>query len=268
MRNFKKIFTYTLVDLVHHKSFYVMLFISICFVLLLKGCYKGDYTVNGQHVSGNAVAWNASIIAFHIISAGSLLIALLLSLGVFKRDKDDGSAAYMLSKPISRLEYVCGKIGGIWAVSFLFMFVIHVTIVIITYINTGGIMPGYLWASLMCSLNVFFMVALVSLLSLILPDFAAAFVSVGIVAIGYISDIIYKVAQSDLLKAALGTMQNHVSWWRIAWPKVCALQLSAESLIDQSNYPFMGAVHPAVNVCIYCGIVLTIFIARFNREEL
>ena len=75
MRNFRKIAAYTIVDLVHHKSFYVMLTISIFFVLLLKGCYKGDYMVNGQHISSNMVAWNASIIAFHIIAAGTLLIA-------------------------------------------------------------------------------------------------------------------------------------------------------------------------------------------------
>jgi len=88
---------------------------------------------------------------------------------------------------------------GLWVVSFLFMFVLHLTITIITYFNTGGVMPGYLAASLLCSLNVLFMVLMVSLLSLVLHDFAAAFLSVGIVAISFISDTIDKVAHSDSL---------------------------------------------------------------------
>lgn len=268
MRNAQKIALYTIIDLVHHKSFYIMLTISILFVLLLKGCYKGDYVVNGQHITGNTVAWNASIIAFHLISGASLLIVALLSLGIFKRDKEDGSTAYILSKPISRIEYVLGKIAGLWSVSFLFMFILHLTIVVITYLNTGGLMPSYLAASLVCSLNVFFMVVLVCLLSLSLPDFASAFLSIGIVIISFISDILFKVAHSDILKAALGSAQDHVSIWRIVWPKICALQFSAETLIDQSNFPVMGPIHPALNIGIFCIITLIVLIHRFAKEEL
>lgn len=268
MRNFLKISVYTMVDLVHHKSFYVMLFISIFFVLLLKGCYKGDYMVNGQRISSNTVAWNASIIAFHIIAAGSLLIAMLLSLGVFKRDREDGSMTYILSKPVSRLEYTFGKIAGLWAVSFIFMFVLHLTITIITFFNTGGVMPGYLAASLACSLNVLFMVLLVSLLSLVLNDFSAAFLSVGVVAISFISDTIDKIAHSDLLKSALTSSGDHISFWRIVWPKVCSLQFFAETMIDQSTPHQIGPLHPSINILGFIIIAAIVLVWRFEKEEL
>ena len=268
MRNFRKIAAYTIIDLVHHKSFYVMLTISIFFVLLLKGCYKGDYMVNGQHISSNMVAWNASIIAFHIIAAGTLLIATLLSLGVFRRDKDDGSSTYILSKPVSRLEYVAGKIAGLWAVSFLFMFILHLTITIITYFNTGGVMPGYLAASVLCSLNVLFMVLLVGLLSLVLHDFAAAFLSVGIVVISFVSDIFDKVAHSDLLKSVVTSSNEHLSIWRVVWPKVCSLQFFAESLIDQSKPHQIGPLHPSINILVFIVIAAIALVWRFEKEEL
>jgi hypothetical protein len=268
MRNFLKITAFTIVDLVHHKSFYVMLTISIFFVLLLKGCYKGNYMVNGQQIASNTVAWNASIIAFHIIAAGSLLIATLLSLGAFKRDRDDGSMTYILSKPVSRLEYAFGKIAGLWVVSFLFMFVLHLTITIITYFNTGGVMPGYLAASLVCSLNVLFMVVLVSFLSLVLHDFASAFLSVGIVVISFISDTIDKVAHSDLLKSALASSNEHVSFWRVLWPKVCSLQYFAESLIDQSKPHQIGPMHPSINILVFIVIAAIALVWRFEKEEL
>ncbi|MGB7570072.1 MAG: ABC transporter permease subunit [Chitinivibrionales bacterium] len=268
MRNFLKITAYSIVDLVHHKSFYVMLTISIFFVLLLKGCYKGDYMVNGQRISPNMVAWNASIVAFHIVAAGTLLIATLLSLGIFRRDKDDGSMTYILSKPVSRIEYAFGKIAGLWVVSFLFMFVLHLTITVITYFNTGGVMPGYLAASLVCSFNVLFMVLLVSLLSLVLHDFAAAFLSVGIVAISFISDTIDKVAHSDLLKTAMASSNEHLSFWRILWPKVCSLQYFAESLIDQSKPHQIGPLHPSINILVFIVIAAIALVWRFEKEEI
>jgi len=51
MRNFIKLAKMTVADLVHHKSFYVMLTVGVLFVLLLRGCYKQDFSVNGQQVS-------------------------------------------------------------------------------------------------------------------------------------------------------------------------------------------------------------------------
>jgi hypothetical protein len=175
---------------------------------------------------------------------------------------------YILSKPVSRLEYAFGKIAGLWVVSFLFMFVLHLTITIITYFNTGGVMPGYLAASLVCSLNVLFMVVLVSFLSLVLHDFASAFLSVGIVVISFISDTIDKVAHSDLLKSALASSNEHVSFWRVLWPKVCSLQYFAESLIDQSKPHQIGPMHPSINILVFIVIAAFALVWRFEKEEL
>jgi ABC-type transport system involved in multi-copper enzyme maturation permease subunit len=267
MRNFWKLLKFTVIDLVHQKSFFILLAVSILFVLLLRGCYKQDYTVNGQHISSVTVAWNASIVAFHIISSAALLVAMLLSLGAFRRDKDDGSLLYILSRPVTRTQYLLAKIAGLWAVSFLFMFALHLTILIIAYSNSGGFIPGYALASLVCSLNVLFMVVAISLLSLVLPEFAAALVSIGIVAVGFISDSFFQAAKSDLLKSALQSMAPP-TLWRIAWPKIASLQYYAVSLIDNGNVHVMGAIHPLVNVALWIAALGSIFIWRFRREEL
>jgi ABC-type transport system involved in multi-copper enzyme maturation permease subunit len=192
---------------------------------------------------------------------------MLLSLGAFRRDKDDGSLLYILSGPVTRTQYLLAKITGLWAVYFLFMFVLHLTILIIAYSNSGGLIPGYALASLICSLNVLFMVVAVSLLSLVLPEFAAALVSIGIVAIGAISDSIFQAANSDLLKAAMHSMAAPPVW-RIAWPKIASLQYYAVSLIDNGSVHVMGPVHPLVNVTLWIAALGSIFIWKFRREEL
>ena len=179
MRSFIHIVKYTVVDIIHQKSFVVLLIVSIGFVMLLRSCYSGNYVVNGKAVDGFTVAWHASIVAFHVVAAGVLLIAAVLSMNLFRRDREDGTAQYMLSKPLSRITYVSGRAVGVWLVSFAFMFALHLTIFIITLVSAGGAMPGYLTASCVCSVNVLFMVLLVCLMSLYMPDFAAALAASG-----------------------------------------------------------------------------------------
>jgi ABC-type transport system involved in multi-copper enzyme maturation permease subunit len=264
MRNFIKCTGFTIADLVHHKSFYVMLTIGVLFVVLLRGCYKQDYTVNGQHVDATTVAWHASLIAFHVIAAAALFIALLLSLGTFKRDRDDGGMAYILSGPVARSQYVFAKIAGQWAVSFLFMFVLHATIVIITIFNTGGVIPGYLLASLVCSLNILFMVVMVNLFSLILPVFATALISLTVVAVSLASDSFFQLIQ----KTGLSVSFSDASLWRIVWPKTASLQFYATTLIDHSDFHAMGPLHPLINIVLWTIVLGGILVWKFRREDI
>ena len=252
MRKFLTIVKFTVADILHQKSFFILLAICIGFVLLLRGCYKGNYVVNGQTMSGVTIAWHASIIAFHVVSAGILLIAAVLSMGVLRRDREDGTVAYMLSKPIDRSAYVLGRAAGLWIVSFLFMFVLHLTIFIITWVMAGGTMPGYLTASLVCSVNVLFMVLCICLCSLVLPDFIAGLAGIGVAGISYISDSLFNAMHSSIVQSAVGGVQVTTTGWRIAWPKIASLQYYAGSLIDSSQFHMMGPVHPLLVMALYC----------------
>jgi ABC-type transport system involved in multi-copper enzyme maturation permease subunit len=268
MHNFLNIVKFTVADILHQKSFFILLAVSIGFVLLLRGCYKGNYVVNGQAVNGVTLAWHASIIAFHIVCAGVLLIAAVLSMGMLRRDREDGTVVYMLARPINRGAYVLGRAAGLWIVSFGFMFVLHLTIFIITLISAGGTMPGYLTASLVCSVNVLFMVLLICLLSLFLPDFAAALVGIGVVGISYVSDTLYTVMQSNLVQSATGLAPSPVSVWRMAWPKVLSLQNFAVSLIDKSQFHLMGPVNPVVIMVLYCCAAAAGCVVVFRSREI
>ena len=65
-----------------------------------------------EEVDAVTFSWHASFIAFHIAGAFSLLVALMLSIGLPGRDRRDGTAIYMLARPVCRWEYVLGS-GGI-----------------------------------------------------------------------------------------------------------------------------------------------------------
>ena len=269
MRKFLTIVKFTVADILHQKSFFILLAVCIGFVLLLRGCYKGSYVVDGQAVTGVTIAWHASIIAFHIVSAGVLLIAAVLSMGMLHRDREDGTVAYMLSRPIDRSAYVLGRAAGLWVVSFLFMFALHLTIFILTWAMAGGTMPGYLTASLVCSVNVLFMVLLICLLSLALPDFASALAGIGVAGISYISDSLFNAMHSSLAQSAIGSSaQSGTSGWRIAWPKIASLQYYAGSLIDKSQFHMMGPVHPALVMVLYCCAVAAGLVLAFRARDI
>ena len=69
MNNILKIAAYTLRDQMRHKSFYVLLGVSILFILMIRGCYDGGYSVNGKMLDSTTVAWYVSKIVFHLIAA-------------------------------------------------------------------------------------------------------------------------------------------------------------------------------------------------------
>lgn len=260
---------YTIRDLIRQKSFLILLGVSIVFVLLIRGCYDGNYSVNGQKVNNVEVAWHASKIVFQVIACGVFLIAALLSMRIFSRDKEDGSLVMFLSRPVKRWHYVCGRVLGTWVLSSLFMFILHLTIFFIAWVKTGGIIPGYMTASLVCSINVLFTVSTVCLLSLVTADFMAALGVIGILVTGFISDGIYLLMQSKMVQSAIAQDgEKAPALWRIIYPKVAMLQQYAVSLIDKSEFHGMGPLHPAVNVLLFTVLTLCLLIACFNKKEI
>ncbi len=269
MNNLVKITLYTIRDQTRHKSFYVLLGIAIFFVLLIRGCYDADYQVNGQKVDGVTIAWHASKVAFHIIAFGMFLIASMLSMRIFTRDREDGSMVLFLARPVKRWQYVFGRVGGTWILSLLFMFILHATIFLTAWFKTGGAIPGYMIASLVCSLNLLFVVMTVCLLSLFMPDFIAAIAVIGGIVVGFISDGIFMVMQNKIIQSQLpDTVNTEPSLWRIIYPKVALLQHYAVSIIDKSEYTFLGPIHPAGNVFLFTLLAGVLLMVSFNKREL
>lgn len=269
MANLLKITGYTILDQIRVKSFYILLAIAIFFILFIRGCYEGSYNMNGQEIDNLKIAWNVSKIAFHVIAVFVYLLAAMLSMRIFKRDREDGSMAMFLARPITRWNYVVSRMFGVWVVSSLFLFVLHFTILCIAWAKTGGFIPGYMTASLICSANVLFVVVSVCLLSLFIPDFIAAIGVMVIIGVGIISDNIYIAMQSDLLKQAIPqNIDTTPALWRIMYPKIFFLQNYAVTLINKSEFHGMSSIHPALNIFIYSAIIIAVFIFSFNKKEI
>jgi ABC-type transport system involved in multi-copper enzyme maturation permease subunit len=266
-----RIAKYTFTDEVRQKSFIIMFAICAMFIFLIRGCYQGHYMVNGQTLDAGTVIRVMSKVSFHIIAAGAMLLTALLSMRVFRRDRDDGMQACILSKPIARWQYVAGKFLGLWALSILFMFILHGIVFIMTSVNLKVVMPEYLLASLLCSFNLFFVIVAVLLLSLLMPDIIAFLCVLGIGIVGIAGDGIFALSHSPMAQAMMQqpASQADLTWWKVVyymWPKLSGTQQFASTFIGGEGVHDLGTVYPLINILIY-GLILGILLFRRFRNE-
>jgi ABC-type transport system involved in multi-copper enzyme maturation permease subunit len=259
-------------DEVRQKSMMVIFVLSAFFVFLLRGCYKGEFVVDGQALGADAIAWTVAKVAFHVIAAGAMFMAALLTMRVFRRDRDEGMLSCVMSKPIDRWQYVTGKIFGLWVLSVLFMFILHSIVFAITSLSMKTPVPAYLVASIICSLNLLFVVLVVFLLSLLLPDIAAFVCAVGIGIGSLAASSIYSLSQSQMgqvmMQHAADPARSGIPGWKwfyYLWPSLFGSQQSAASLIGNG-----GGIplYPLMNVLFYCLILTVLLFRRFKNEEI
>ncbi|MDO5575545.1 MAG: hypothetical protein Q4F84_00585 [Fibrobacter sp.] len=266
-----RITVFTIKDELRYKSFYVMGIAAIFFVLMLRGCFSGDVVVNDQKVDSVTIGYHASIIAFHLVTVAGTLVGILLAMRVLKREKDNGMQIAIMSREVSRFQYTLAKVIGTWILAYGFVFILHLTIYIIMWVNTGGRIPLFLTASLLTSLNVLFGITCVLFFSLIMPDVMAALFGISIIFISFVSDSFYAALQTGVGKSLMEQMQQgefNVSLWRILWPKTTALQYYASSIIQNNDFFYAGPVHPAFNILIYSLIAFSLLYFRFNKQEI
>ena len=270
-----RIAKYTIADEVRQKSFVIMFMICALFAFLIRGCYQGNYVVNGQALDAGTVVRTVSNVTFHLIATGVMFITALLAMRVLRRDRGDGVQSCILSKPIDRWQYVMGKIIGLWALSVLFMLLLHGIVFVITSINLKVVMPEYLIASLLCSFNLLFVVVAVLLLSLLMPDIVAFLSVLGIGIVSFVAEGISALSHSQMGQAMTQQSGAHpqsgLTGWKavyVLWPKLSGVQYLASSLLGSEAFPGFESLYPLINVLLYCLILSALLFQRFRHEDI
>jgi len=268
-----KIAKYTFVDDIRQKSFIVMFFICVAVIFLFRGCYQGNYMVNGQQVDAGIVVQTVSRMIFHSIAAGVMLLTALLSMRVFRRDRDYGTQSFMLSKPITRWQYIVGKVLGLWILSIAFMFILHGVVFVITSANLKVFLTEYLLASLLCSFNLLFVIIVVLILSLMMPDIVAFLCMMCIGVVSFVAEGIYAISHSQIAQMMIQQpdLKQDLTWWQIAyylWPKLLGVQRFAVSFIGNGELHPFGSLYPLINVLVYCLLAGIMLLWRFRNVDI
>jgi ABC-type transport system involved in multi-copper enzyme maturation permease subunit len=264
-----RIAQYTLVDEVRQKSVVILFIVCTALVLLLRGCYQGNFVVNGQALDADTMIRIVAKMTFHVVAAGVMLLAALLAMRALRRDREDGMQSCILSKPITRRQYVAGKILGLWVLSSAFMMTLHGAVFIMTSISTKVLMPGLLIASVLCTVNLLFIVTAVLLLSLLMPDLVAFFSVVGIGIGGMVADAIAAIRHSQMTSASgwpSDFSAGDVLYY--LWPKLPGMQQLAASFIGPEAFRDVGSVYPFINILLYGLILVALLFWRIGKEDI
>jgi ABC-type transport system involved in multi-copper enzyme maturation permease subunit len=278
LKQILRIAKYTIADEVRQKSFIIMFIVSGLIVFMMRSCYQGQYTVNGQMMDLSKTASTVSVWIFHAITTLSSIIAALLAMRVFSREKSDGMLTAIMSKPVKRPWYVAGKIIGLWILSMLFMFTLHGIVFVVTSVNMKVVVEGYVFASMLSTFNLLFIIIAVLFFTLIMPDMMAFLAATGIGVASSATDWVYSMYAGgrELMDAMMlqqgASMPEGHTWGKIIcyiWPKLSGLNKIAASLIG-STFEFKGfiSVYPVVNLLVYCLIFGALLLWRFNKEDL
>jgi ABC-type transport system involved in multi-copper enzyme maturation permease subunit len=264
---------WTIIDEFRQRS--VLIFFAACaaFMFVTRGCFQGSYVVNGAALDAAPVVSQAT---FHVVAAGVMMLAALMAMRIFKREGDDGTQAYLLSRPIARSHYLAGKVAGLWLGSAASMLALHGVLCLMAFLNAhAAVIPGYLTASLLCSANLLLIVLAAMALSLWLPDFLAFLAILGVGVVSFIGHGLEAVAQNPMVQSAMqqsGAQGAHgFPWWKAAWilwPKLGGLQVVASSLIGRESFSTRALVSPLVNVAVFCCVLGTLCYIGFSREEI
>ncbi|MBN1365659.1 MAG: ABC transporter permease [Syntrophaceae bacterium] len=263
---------YTLVDEVRQKSFIIMFVIFALFIFMVRGCYQGSYMVDGQEIKAGNIIILISKITFHIIAGGVMFLTGLLAMRIFKRDRYDGTQSCVLSKPITRWQYVAGKTLGLWILLVVFMFVLHGIVFLITSVKLNLIIPEYFFASVLCSLNLLFVIVTVFLLSLAMPDIVALLCVIGIGIVGSVADGIYAINHTAMVQKMMPPItQSDFTVWKVIyylWPKLSGAQRFACSFIGARGFSDIAPLYPLINVFIYCIIIGALLFWFFGKKDI
>jgi ABC-type transport system involved in multi-copper enzyme maturation permease subunit len=261
---------YTILDEIRQRSFVVMFIVCVASVFLARGCYQGNYVVNGETLDASAVVTAVSKVAFHVIAIVTMFITALLSMRVFRHDRDGGMQSAILSKPITRRQYVVGKVAGLWALSAVFMLALQTVAFLTVVVSAKVVIPGYLVAALLCSLNLLFVVIAVALLSLLMPETTALLSVAGIAVVGTVIDGINALGASSIAQAMTGGAHNDLSLGKIpyyVWPKLSGMQYFASSFMGGGIQGFRSA-YALFSILFYCLMLGALLLWRFGKKEI
>lgn len=263
---------YTLTDEVRRKSFIGMFIVCVLAVFLVRGCYTGSFVVNGRPLDAESVILVVSKTMFHLIAAGAAILSGLLSMRALGRDRDEGMLSCILSKPITRRQYIVGKVLGLWGLSIAFMFLLHLLVFLLAFFHLKAVMPVFLAGSLFLALNLLFVVLAVLLLSLVMSDIMAFLAVMGVGGVSFVLDGMFAVSQSVMGRTVTpftGTWTDLSGWTLLyyIWPKLLGVQQFAGSLIGRDEPVGFFPLYSLFNVTAYVILLCVLLLWRFQRED-
>ena len=184
----------TIREAIRNKLLYTLLF----FAILLIG--TGVLVSTLSYVEGDRILQDVGLAAIRVMSVG---IAVFVGVGLIHGEVERRTIYTILSKPVSRIEFLIGKYVGLVVTTWLMLGVMGLAFAGVSLGYGAPLDAGHATAFLLIAMELVVMVATATLFSSFTTPMLASLFTVGIYVLGHLSRDLQQIgmhAQIDALK--------------------------------------------------------------------
>lgn len=207
----------TVREAVRNKLLYTLLF----FAVVVIGC--AVLVASLSYVEGNRIIQDVGLAAIRLFSLG---IAIFVGIGLIHNEVERRTIQTILSKPVSRTEFLLGKYFGLLATVWMQVAIMGVAFVAVSVASGAPLGMGLFWALVLLCMELAVIVAVATFFSAFTTPTLASLFTVGIWMVGHLT--------RDLLAIGKRADQPAVEWatailYRVL-PDLEAFNLSIEAV--------------------------------------
>jgi len=180
----------TVREAVRNKLLYTLLFFAFAVI----GC--AVLVASLSYVEGARIIQDVGLAAIRVFSLG---IAIFVGIGLIHGEVERRTIYTILSKPVSRSEFLVGKYLGLLLTVWMQVVVMGAAFVLVSLASGAPIDSGHFWALFLLGMELAVIVAVATLFSAFTTPLLASLFTVGIYAVGHLTrDLLALGAQADL----------------------------------------------------------------------
>jgi ABC-type transport system involved in multi-copper enzyme maturation permease subunit len=243
----------TVREAVRNKVLYVLLF----FALVLIG--TGVLLSTLSYVERERILQDVGLAAIRLFGAG---IAIFVGVGLVHKEVDRRTIFTILSKPVSRAEFLLGKFAGLVVTLWIQVAILAAGFFLVSWMAGAPITAGHGKALLLVAGELAVLVAVATLFSSFTTPMLASLFGAGFYVVGHLTrDLRELGAQSGSEMAALVTKALHRTL-----PDLEAFNLTIEA-VHGLPIPAATVWQPMLYAAFYAAVLLLLATVVFERRD-
>jgi len=243
----------TVREAIRHKILYVLLAFGL--VLICSGTLLSTLS----YVERDRILQDIGLASLRLFGAA---IAVFVGVGLVHREVDRRTIFTILSKPVSRSEFLLGKYFGLVATLWLQVIIMAVVFVSISWITGAALTTGHLWAVVLAAMEFAVLVAVAILFSSFTTPFLASMFTAGFYFVGHLTRDLREIgaaAKSDSAARATELLYALV-------PDLERFNVTVEA-VHGLPIPAAQVGIAGLMMVLYCVVLLGIASLAFERRD-
>jgi ABC-type transport system involved in multi-copper enzyme maturation permease subunit len=243
----------TLREVIRNRILYVLLFFAI--LLIATGVVLSALS----YVEQERILQDVGLGAIRLLGT---VIAIFLGVGVLHKEIDRRTIYTILSKPLSRSEFVLGKYLGLAATIWLQLLIMSAVFVLVSLLANAPLGTGHAAALVLSGVEMALMVAVATLFSSFTTPMLASFFTAGIWVVGHLTrDLRQLASQSEF-----SGVRELTVWIHRLLPDLESFNLSIQAVHQLPIAPSEVWL-PIVYGIGYASLVLILAMVLFQRRD-